>query len=222
MGWRGEIDNALTLDGSNWRLFIVGALLIVLGVAVPGTQPEAVTGLILVGSGLTAIAMLAPAYREIEIGLTKFRLNRGESEAPAPWLVAEADTMVGIARRTLGDAALARSIVEDVLTQVRRESKRISRDDREVVKLRWLVARLHKADQQRVWGDGQASEAPNETMEALRTVDFDARVAFALCSEFQAKEVASVLECSESEAKMRIERAESAVSSAMSSEGTQG
>jgi hypothetical protein len=210
----GEIGSAVGLEELSWPLLTLGLLMIGLGVIAPGTQPKAVTALILAGSSLSAIAVLHPIYREFEIGLTKLRFARRDTGAPAPWMVAEAETLTGIARWALGDSDLARTIVEDALTMVRRVNRRIPPDEREVTKLKTLVALLYKADQRRMLADdGRAGSAAitNGTMAALQAVDFEARIAFALCSEFRVKEVAEVLDSSEEEVSVQIQRARDVV-----------
>jgi hypothetical protein len=207
----------------SWPLLTLGLLMIGLGVVAPGTQPKAVTVLILAGSSLSAIAVLHPIYREFEIGLTKLRFARRDTGVPAPWMVAEAETLASIARWALGDSELARSIVEDALTMVRRVNRRIPRDEREVMKLKTLVALLDKADQQRMLAGGERDgTAPNGTMEALQAADFEARIAFALRSEFRIKEVAGVLDCSQAEVAAQIERARDVVRSNGLVEGSPG
>jgi hypothetical protein len=204
----GEIGSAVGLEEMSWPLLTLGLLMIGLGVVAPGTQPKAVTALILAGSSLSAIAVLHPIYREFEIGLTKLRFARRDTGVPAPWMIAEAETLTGIACWALGDSDRARTIVEDALTMVRRVNRRIPPDEREVMKLKTLVALLYKADQRRMLsGDGRAGDVSNGTMAALQAVDFEARIAFALCSEFRVKEVAGVLDSPEEEVAAQIQRA---------------
>lgn len=216
----GQIGSVVGLEELSWPLLALGLLMIGIGVAVPGTQPEAVTVLILAGSSLSAIAILSPIYREFEVGLTKLRFARADTEPPAPWMVAGADTLVNIARWASGDPELARSIVEDALSMVRRVRRRIPRDEREVVKLKTLVALLDKADQKRslLRDGGRNSSASGDTVAALQSVDFEARMAFALRSEFRIKEVAEVIGCSEAEAEAQIKRAKDAVRTSLSAE----
>jgi hypothetical protein len=187
--------------------------MVAIGALVPGTQPTAVTALIVTGSSLTVIAVLTPVYREFEIGLTKFRFARGDTEAPPPWMVAQVPTLSSIARWVVGDPELARNAVEDTLSMVRRVNRRIPRDNREVIKLKTLVASLDKADQKRalVGGGETASIAPRSTVEALQGLDFSARMAFALRSEFPIKDVAAILDRSEADVASEIERARAVV-----------
>lgn len=219
----GQIGGAIGLEGLSWPLLALGLLMIGLGVVAPGTAPEAVTVLILAGSSLSAIAILSPIYREFEIGLTKLRFARGDTEVPAPWLVAKAETLTNIARWALGDPQLARRIVEDALTMVQRVNRRIPRDEREVIKLKTLVALLDKANQRRALeGAERGVKGTGGTMEALQSVDFDARMAFALRSEFRIKEVADVLGLSETEAEAQIERAKDVVRARTPADGGPG
>jgi hypothetical protein len=188
--------------------------MICVGVVFPGTQPEAVTVLILAGSSLSAIALLSPVYREFEIGLTKLRFARGDSGTPEPWMVAEVETLVKIGRWALGDPDLARRIVEEAATMVRRVNRRLPREERELIKLRALVALLDKANQERAMDGGWRGGADlNETIEALQSVDFEARIAFALRSQYRIKVVAEILEVSPAEVSAQIERARRFVSS---------
>src|SRR5204862_8136845 len=103
-----QISSMGGVEELNWPLLAVGLLLVALGALVPGTQPTAVTTLIVIGSSLSAGAALAPAYRELEIGPTKFRMARDEvdAEMPPPWMVAQVKTLSEIARRVTGDPML--------------------------------------------------------------------------------------------------------------------
>lgn len=210
-----QIGSAFGLEGLNLPLLAVGLLMVGLGALVPGTQPKAVTALIVTGSSLTALGVLAPIYREFEISLTKFRVARGDEELPAPWMVAEAETLSSIARLVLGEPELARNTVEDALSKVRRVSRQIPRDDREVMKLKTLVALLDRAEQKRTLAGGHkaGNAAPTSVIEALQELDFSDRVAFALRSEFPLKEVAAILECPEEDIAVRAERARSRIGS---------
>jgi hypothetical protein len=194
--------------------------MVALGALVPGTQPQAVTGLIVAGSSLTVLAVLAPVYREFEIGPTKFRLSRGDSEPPAPWVVAEAENLANVARWVLGESELARNAVEDTLSMVRRVGRRIPRDAREMTKLKTLVALLDKADQKRTLPGGRRRDGrPTNMIDALQSLDFPDRIAFALRSEYPIKEVAEILNRSEAEVAANVERARDALASYETTQG---
>lgn len=123
-------------------------------------------------------------------------------------MIAKVETLEKIAREVLGDAELARSMVEEVLIAVRRVSRGIPRDGRDVMKLRTLVGQLYRADQERARGGGwQADGEPSGTMVALQALDFDTRVAYALSAQYRIKSVAEVMDISEGEASAQIERA---------------
>ncbi len=210
------------IEELNLPLLAVGLLLVALGALVPGTQPTAVTTLIVVGSSLSAVAVLAPAYRELEIGPTKFRMARDDPdlEAPPPWMVAQVETLSEIARWVTGDPTLARNAVEATLSIVQNAGRRISRGNREVIKLKTLVACLDKVEQQRALPDRQSNERKtfHTTVGALQELTFDTRIAFALRSQFPAKEVATILESSPERVEAEADRARSAIAASESGE----
>jgi hypothetical protein len=220
MKWAERMSASSGLAEVIWPLVIVGVAMIAAGAAAPGTHGQAVVLLIVFGSGLVVAGALATRYKQLEIGLQGIKVSRDDGQAmPMPWLVAEAETLSGVAQLVLGDVELARKVVEDVLAKVSPYRRQVPLGQHDVTTFKMLVEGLRRAEKKSWFNGGRAIDRSDRAGAALDRLGFSRRVTVALDMELPAKEVAEILDRSEADVSLEVEEARKALSPHLESNG---
>jgi hypothetical protein len=191
-------------------MVLLGAAILVAGLVVPGKETVVVSTLIVVGAGISVAGLVADSIKQVEIGLQGFKVSRDAANGvPSPWLETEAEMLNRIAVRVLGSRDLGRDAVERCLTKVRRHRRDIPRSEIDATTIKTLISELHRKDRNRQWSKVSSEEHQNhDSLSALDSLSFGARVVFALSCEFMESDVASILGRSEEEIIREVRTAE--------------
>ena len=187
-----------------WPLVVIGVVLILAGMMVPGTQSGVASALVTFGCLTLVAGIAAPRFKKVRLpGGTEFESENGPD--PAPWLEAEKKTLLRVARLVLNDdVKRAKRTVRKTLAQVRRYRAQTHAGNRDATAFRTLVELLRRAEEGS-WFDGSKRVTkPSNAIEALQLVDFDPRIAYVLSQQMRPKDVAVILGRSQSEVEVEI------------------
>lgn len=214
MTWRENMSTDGP-GGVNVPMVLLGLILFMLGIVVPGKEAIVVSTLLASGVGLAALGLAINQVKQIEVGPGGVKMSRDASDSvvPEPWLVAEGEMLNRIAVRVLADQELARQAVEDSLTTIRRRGSAIPKSQLDIATHRTLIAELHRKDKNRSWPSGAASVdlSVDGVPPALQALSFRVRVAYALSFEFQEAEMAAILDRTDAEIAADVRSAEAVV-----------
>jgi hypothetical protein len=194
LGWFRKFGGRLRHDGARWLVMLLGLVMIGIGSLVPGTHSQAIAVLIVIGAGLFVVGALLPWFKEAEVGVKSFRIIRGEKAEATPWLKTEETALGRVAELVLPDQNIARQVVEETVEAIQTFDDPISPEERATTIFRTLVSCLERANEE-IWIDGNFPVlSPSTGIEALRLVDFPARIAYVLRNQgLQEQEVAKIL-----------------------------
>jgi hypothetical protein len=191
-------------DSTATRLFILGLVLVGVGLTTPSLPSSVVVTVVVLGVGVAFIGATFPWIQELEIGPSGLKAKLKAIDASTPLLVdIEPGAVMRFAHLTCADAAQARECVEKALAKT--AERRIPREERDTYTLRRLIDLLDSAADRRWLHQHDPVPSPpdapgpksTQVIEVLQTFTFLQRVCFLLRTELNLvpAEVAAVLEC---------------------------